>query len=493
MQRPVMFPVPSPCAVPRRLSVAALAALLLAFPAWADPDPLSSGAASDTSDRQIPFPAISPSSSCAGPERTPGLPSAAMPQPPPAPTAVPAVSPDLLASRWSRFPDRWRLVDELGIEGNPFNPYRQSTLKVAIGPSSTIGFINLSAVSDSVVEPRSFPRAGRRRDDGAIRHQLDLRPAGPARHQPSRRSSTTFSLIKGDTTFQPPDLELRLTPVFNYNYTQASRRRGLVNIDPRKGLTRNDGFLFGLAGRLLSTTICATSPARYDFDAVRVGIQPFSSDFRGFLFQDSAAGIRLFGDSAKNRYQNKLAWFRRIEKDTNSGLNDLGQPLRRDDVYAANLYVQDFPVPGFTSQVTAIHNRNHETGLHYDPATGFQVRPASSIGFRGSAPLRGDLSRRQWRRAFPGRINLTVSGYYARGTDRNSTFTDSAEPDISSYFLAAEPSIDLDWARLRLSGAYASGDSDPFSNTEHGFDAILGESAIRRRPMRATGSASRFR
>src|SRR5205814_3841957 len=45
--------------------------------------------------------------------------------------------------------------------------------------------------------------------------------------------------------------------------------------------------------------------------------------------------------------------------------------------------------------------------------------------------------------------------------------------DISAYFFAAEPSIDLDYIRLRLSGAYASGQSDPFKNTEHGFDAIL--------------------
>ena len=32
---------------------------------------------------------------------------------------------------------------------------------------------------------------------------------------------------------------------------------------------------------------------RYDFDSLRVGIQPFSSDFRGFLFQDAPFGVRL--------------------------------------------------------------------------------------------------------------------------------------------------------------------------------------------------------
>jgi len=33
----------------------------------------------------------------------------------------------------------------------------------------------------------------------------------------------------------------------------------------------------------------------YDFWSVRVGIQGFQSDFRGFLFSDNNMGIRLFG------------------------------------------------------------------------------------------------------------------------------------------------------------------------------------------------------
>ncbi len=56
---------------------------------------------------------------------------------------------------------------------------------------------------------------------------------------------------------------------------------------------------------------------------MRVGIQPFQSDFRGFLFQDSQLGVRLFGNRDNNRWQYNLAWFRRLEKDTNSGLNDV--------------------------------------------------------------------------------------------------------------------------------------------------------------------------
>ena len=32
--------------------------------------------------------------------------------------------------------------------------------------------------------------------------------------------------------------------------------------------------------------------------------------------------------------------------------------------------------------------------------------------------------------------------------------------------------MDFDWIRVRLSGLYASGDKNPYDNTEHGFDAI---------------------
>src|SRR6201999_2042934 len=106
---------------------------------------------------------------------------------------------------------------------------------------------------------------------------------------------------------------------------------------------------------------------RYDFDSIRVGIQPFSSDFRGFLFQDNQLGVRLFGDRDNNRWQYNLAAFQRIEKDTNSGLNDLGQPLRHDSIFVANLYRQDLPFPGITSQVSVVYDGDREAGqVHFD-------------------------------------------------------------------------------------------------------------------------------
>jgi hypothetical protein len=208
---------------------------------------------------------------------------------------------------------------------------------------------------------------------------------------------------------------------------------------------------------------------RYDFDSIRVGIQPFSSDFRGFLFQDNQLGIRLFGDRDNNRWQYNLAVFQRIEKDTNSGLNDVTQPLRHDQVFIANLYRQDLPFPGLTSQVSVVYDRDREAGhIHFDD-NGFPVRPA----------LIGDERGRDYDAVYLGynvdghigRLNLTGSAYSVTGKDRNSIFT-SKPADIQAWFAAVEPSYDFDWIRVRGSALWASGDKHPFDNKETGFDAI---------------------
>ena len=148
-----------------------------------------------------------------------------------------------------------------------------------------------------------------------------------------------------------------------------------------------------------STTTCATSRTRYDFDSLRVGIQPFTADFRGFLFQDDQLGVRLFGTRDNNRWQYNLAWFRRLEKDTNMRAQRRDPGAAQGRVFVANLYRQDLPVPGFTSQVTVVYNRNREGGERFYDDNGFLVRPAV-IGDERGAQLRRDLRRLQRRRPY---------------------------------------------------------------------------------------------
>jgi hypothetical protein len=208
--------------------------------------------------------------------------------------------------------------------------------------------------------------------------------------------------------------------------------------------------------------------SRYDFDSLRIGIQPFSTDFRGFLYQDSEPGIRLFGNRDNNRWQYNLAYFRRLEKDLNSGLNDITKSPRHDDIFIANLYRQDFPFTGFTSQGTIVYNHNDDNRF-YD-SNGFIERPAA-IGLQ--LPRSYDVTYLGYNGdGHIGRVNLTASAYGVVGHQNHGVFVEEST-DIRAGFLAAEASMDFDWIRVRLSGAYASGDKNAYDDRSTGFDAIF--------------------
>ncbi len=382
------------------------------------------------------------------------------------PGAVRAPPPEAFPADHLPLPDRWRVIEAVGVNERWFDPYNQNTLK---GDRPLPGhenlFVVIAGVSDTVIEPRSLPLPV------GVQTTQDPNSLDVFGRSDSLIVSQTLvasvALIEGSTAFKPPDFEARLTLAFNYSDVSVPERR-ILSVRPSKGPDRQDSFL-GVQEAFIDYHLRNVSE-RYDFDSVRVGIQPFTSDFRGFLFQDNQLGVRLFGNRDNNRYQYNLGLFLRLEKDTNSGLNDITQSIRDDQIFVANLYRQDLPVPGMTSQWTVIYNRNREgDDIHIDD-NGFPARPA----------LLGDLRGRDYDVAYLGynadgrigRINLTASAYAAVGEDRNSMFT-GQPADIRAWFLAVEPSIDFDWMRFRASGLYASGDSDPYDDVEEGFDAIF--------------------
>lgn len=363
-------------------------------------------------------------------------------------------------------PNRYELTRSLGLTNYSWlDPYNQNTLK-ADRPVFRDWFFSLNLISETVIEPRRLPiPVAPQGENGPENSDLIGKPQQLIF---AENLATGIVLYKGDTTFKPPDWEFRFTPVFNYNRVRVDQDRAL-NIDPTKGTTRNDRQL-GIQEFFLDKHLRDVSD-RFDFDSLRVGIQAFNADFRGFLFRDEQLGARLFGNRSNNLWQYNIAYFRRIEKDTNSGLNDLSQKLRKDDVVVANLFRQDFPKPGFTSQAVLLYNRNREGDEEtYFDQNGFIQRPFSfgiekprnyDVGYAG---LNGD--------GHFGRLNLTASGYLAIGKESRGVFVDRPT-DISAFFLATEASMDFDWRRVRLSFLYASGDNDPYDDKEHGFDAVF--------------------
>ncbi|MCJ2177499.1 hypothetical protein [Novosphingobium album (ex Hu et al. 2023)] len=392
------------------------------------------------------------------------------------PGAVRAPPPEAFSQEEFPIPDRWRLIQTLGVvKEHWWDPYNQNTYKGdrpinrAKVPWLPIKeddwFFTAGLTSDTVLEPRTFPIP--------VGVQTTERPGSidvfgkDASFVFSQTVIATASLVKGQTAFKPPVIEYKVALAFNYNYVDVPEKRVLF-VEPSKPSHRSDHFL-GVQEAFVDYHLRNTSD-RFDFDSIRVGIQPFQADFRGFLFNDQQLGIRLFGNRDNNRVQYNLAAFWRLEKDTNSGLNSVVERPRDDFVFVANIYRQDFLIPALTSQFTVVYNRNREAGQIKVDDNGFPVRPA----------LIGDLRGRDYDVFYlgynadghVGRINVTASAYTALGQDKNSIFT-SKKADIRAFFGAAELSYDHDWMRFRLSGLYASGDHKPYDNKETGFDAIF--------------------
>ena len=421
--------------------------------------------------------------------------------------AVRAPPPQAFPTDQLPIPDRWRLIETLKLViENPLDPYNQNTYKgdrplciptdaeqerrrklreeaAAKGEPAPYGsakcrtpkflgldgndwFFVANLISDSVYEPRTFPiPVGVQTTDDPDRNDVFGNDFSQVF---SQTFIAGFALLKGSTTFKPPSIEYRMTLAYNVNYVTVPERRVLF-VEPSRGNERLDQFL-GVQEAFVDYHFSQFDNDRFDFISLRAGIQPFQSDFRGFLFNDQQLGVRLFGSRDNNRFQFNLGAFWRLEKDTNSGLNAILRSPRDDFVFVANAYRQDFLIPALTSQVTVVYNMNREADDIQIDTNGFPVRPA----------LLGTLRGREYDVVYLGynadgrigRVNLTGSFYWALGEDRNSFFTDRPA-DINAQFAALEASYDRNWMRFRLSAAYASGDEDPYDDTEGGFDAIF--------------------
>src|SRR6476659_6058977 len=144
---------------------------------------------------------------------------------------------------------------------------------------------------------------------------------------------------------------------------------------------------------------------------------------------------------------------------------------RDDDLFVANVYHQDWPRPGFTSQASVIVDVNREGKRgQCDDTNGFLVRPA----------VQGDSRPHDYTVTYLGysgdghfdRWNLSTSVYLAFGHDDRNPLAQRSQ-SIRAGFAAAELSRDFSWVRLRLNALFQSGDKDPFDGKATGFDAIL--------------------
>jgi hypothetical protein len=355
-------------------------------------------------------------------------------------------TPDLADVTAPQPQDRWRIIDQLGFPANVSNPYATNNVLKGDRPlldRPILGgdwFLVGTATSNTLVESRRVPNA-------AVAGTPFLDP----RQQLFTSQTASFDavLYRGDTIFQPPDVQFRFTPIFNYS---ATRTDG----------TQVATHTFGAQALFFETHLRDVS-ANYDFDSVRVGIQAVDSDFRGFVLSDQPVGVRFFGTRDNDIYQYNVGWFRPLPKNA-ARQDEFGAGLPQNDILMANLYVQDLFKPGLTSEFLVMYDRNHTRGTQIETtgtaATFMNGHHDYDVAYLGYS-VDGHL----------GRYNLTGSVYEILGAEQQSEFN-TTHNRVEARFAAVELSRDFDWIRLRASGLYASGDSNPFDKTEHGFDGI---------------------
>lgn len=377
-------------------------------------------------------------------------------------------SPDFvpILDRWRLgFPDWNRyerpLKDAPFTSGRWWDPYNQNVLKGDYPVFGQQYFLAVSAISDSLAEFRRIPLPSN--VSAADPGQDEFFGSGDQIFL-SQNFILSLEFFKGDTAFRPRDWEFRITPVVNVNYLNA-KETGVVNIDVRDGTTRLENHM-SLQEFFVEYHLGDLSPT-YDFISTRSGIQAFTSDFRGFIFSDNQLGFRLFGNLGSNQNQFNVAYFRPLEKDTNSGLNRLFD-TRRQHLGIANYFRQDFIVPGFTVMGN-LHYLHDGGGTHFDE-NGFLVRPAA-VGFLSEKVvdaawigLNGD--------GHIGRLNLTHAFYQVVGRESRNAINNRTQA-INAQMAAVEASVDLDWLRPRLSFFWASGDRKPDDDRARGFDMIF--------------------
>jgi hypothetical protein len=380
-----------------------------------------------------------------------------------------------------------------------WHPYLQSVLKGDVPIIAQNIFLNVTAGTSTELEFRRIPTPS---------GISSARPGSAEFYGASEQWSVqnnlslTFDLFRGETVFKPVEWAVRIQPIYNINFVDVQETT-VVSPDPR-GFDRNnrssnndvgdvnnpddvDVATRGVrpVGRNLTNRshtqrtkdFLALQEAfvevhlrdlseNYDFIATRVGNQTFNSDFRGFVFNDTDTGARLFGNYDNNKWQYNVVGFDMREKDTYSELNTLEQRDQR--VAIVNVYRQDAIWHGYTAQAS-FHANVDDGGIHYDrngnlarPALLGDVKPhevqAFYFGWAGDGHI--------------GRWNVSHAFYQAVGRDTYNGLA-GRPVDINAQMAALEISYDRDWIRYKGSFFYASGDDDAEDGTARGFDTIF--------------------
>lgn len=343
---------------------------------------------------------------------------------------------DAATEEFIPLPDRWRWgwprydryadkKETPWVEGSELDPYNQNILKGDYPIHGNHTFLNLNFQSATNLNPRTVAAGGRR--EQFFTNQNIVMGA---------------EIFKGTTVFEPKRWAARVTTVLNFNFLANNT---LNPFDSKRGKTR-----LAVEEAFFEKRLKVISP-NFDFVSVRAGMQNFTSDFRGFLFSENQLGVRFFGNAHENRDQYNFAYFAMRQRDEVSQLHIFDR--RRQNVFIANWFRQDFITKGYTAMFN--FHFNNDRGI----SPGDRGR-SLNVAYFG---LHGDGRWGDW--------NISHAFYEALGEDHFNRLANRSV-SVNAQMAAVELSRDRDWQRYRGSFFFASGDGDLNDRKAKGFDMI---------------------
>ena len=349
-------------------------------------------------------------------------------------------------------------------------------------------FFTLTGVSDTRGRAAHLPDPGRRPDHRAARQPRHLRPR-PTASCCRRPSSPALSLIKGSTAFKPPEIEYRLTLAFNVNYAQVPERRSCRS-SPAKPPHRIDAFV-GVQEAFVDYHLRNVSD-RYDFDSIRVGIQPFPARFPRLPVPGQPAGR---APVRRPRQQPLPVQSGRLPAAREG--HQLAASTTSARRCATTMIVRGQPLPPGPAGP-----RPHLAGraLIYNAQPRGAARSTSTTTASRSRPaLIGDLRARDYDVVYLGynadghigRLNLTASAYGAFGQDRNSIFTNQPGDHRQLVLRRRAVATTSTGSGCAARPSMRRGDKQSVRQSRRPASTRSSRTRISPAPTPATGSASR--
>lgn len=331
-------------------------------------------------------------------------------------------------------PNRWRVLEPQGIGAKPrnplYDPYNPNVLKGDYPIYGDKVFLAVTGTLDSIAD---------------FRRNLDFFTTDRIRNVPFHEHITigqltgivAIEVFHGDTVFKPKDWAFRVTPIIRWRCGDKNA------IDQGCG---EDVRLLETFGEVKLFEIGPT----FDATSARLGLQFFTSDFFGFIYNDVQPGARIFSEIARNQFKVNVAAFDRLNKEKLSGLNEFKR--RENQVAVLSVEWDDFLFPGFNILPNFVANIDDNGAVVPGKLEAYY------IGFTTNGRL--------------GRVNVNSAVYYAFGTTAQNT-PNRRRQDISAGMIFGQVAYPIQYFTPRIAVAYATGDRDAKDNHATGFDSAF--------------------